>query len=334
VDHSRPTPPIDAVLSHLTVARRAVAALGVAALCAAPAAQAASYTSFWALGDSLSDDGNTYAESGGTTPQSPPYFEGRFSNGPVWAEYIAGDFQSANRAAGNFAYGGSTALPNPSNPVPSLQQQVQLFGASTGGLLGARPIVSLWSGSNDLIFGGIPTGTAVATGRAAANAVADSARALGAFGVRDVALFTLADLSGTPLYNLGGDPVAQARAARGTNAFNATLDRQIGRLEAEGIDVVRIDAHRLFNRLLADPEAFGVRDATFPCLVPGALPCTPQQALERAFWDPVHPNSVIHGEIANAVREQVAPIPLPAPLFLLAGGLALLGVLGRRRRAA
>jgi hypothetical protein len=77
-----------------------------------------------------------------------------------------------------------------------------------------------------------------------------------------------------------------------------------------------------------------VRDATFPCLVPGALPCTPQQALERAFWDPVHPNSVIHGEIANAVREQVAPIPLPAPLFLLAGGLALLGVLGRRRRAA
>jgi hypothetical protein len=43
---------------------------------------------------------------------------------------------------------------------------------------------------------------------------------------------------------------------------------------------------------------------------------------------------VIHGEIANAVREQVAPIPLPAPLFLLAGGLALLGVLGRRRRAA
>jgi outer membrane lipase/esterase len=308
-------------------ARRTLAALGVAAVCAASSAQAAPFTSFWALGDSLSDNGKTFAPS-------PPYFEGRFSNGPVWSEYIAGTFQAKGLAAGNFAFGGASALPNPASPVPTLGQQVQLFGANTAGLLGRRPVVSLWAGSNDLIFGGIPTGTAVATGRAAATAVADSARALGAFGVRDVALFTLADLGGTPRYNLSPDAREKARATRGTNAFNATLDRQIGALEAEGINVVRIDTHRLFNQLLADPERFGVRDVTFPCLVPNSAPCTAEQALERAFFDPVHPNSVIHGQIAGAVSQQIAPIPLPAPILLLVGGVAALGFVARRRRAA
>jgi outer membrane lipase/esterase len=313
----------------------ALAALGVAVVCSGAVAQAAPFTSFWALGDSLSDDGNTFERSGGTEPPSPPYFDGRFSNGPVWSEYIAGTFQAKGRAAGNFAFGGASALPNPESPVPTLGQQVQLFGSSTAGLLGRRPVVSLWAGSNDLIFGGIPTGTAVATGRAAATAVADSARALGAFGVRDVTLFTLADLGGTPRYNLSPDAREKARATRGTNAFNATLDRQIGALEAEGINVIRIDTHRLFNQLLANPERFGVRDATFPCLVDrNTAPCTPAQALERAFFDPVHPNSVVHGQIAGVVSQQIAPVPLPAPVLLLVGGIAALGVVARRRRAA
>ncbi len=37
------------------------------------------------LGDSLSDTGNFHQASGGI----PPYFNGRFSNGRVWVEYLA-----------------------------------------------------------------------------------------------------------------------------------------------------------------------------------------------------------------------------------------------------
>ena len=39
------------------------------------------------FGDEKSDNGNTYALY--HIPVSPPYWHGRFSNGPVWAEYLA-----------------------------------------------------------------------------------------------------------------------------------------------------------------------------------------------------------------------------------------------------
>src|SRR6188472_1030511 len=42
---------------------------------------------FWVFGDSLSDVGNTYAAAG--APLSPPYSNGRYSNGPVWHEQLA-----------------------------------------------------------------------------------------------------------------------------------------------------------------------------------------------------------------------------------------------------
>ena len=38
------------------------------------------------FGDSLSDNGNLYAAAG---VPGPPYFEGRFSNGPTWVEVLA-----------------------------------------------------------------------------------------------------------------------------------------------------------------------------------------------------------------------------------------------------
>jgi len=41
------------------------------------------------FGDSLSDSGNLFAATMGTTPP-PPYYQGRFSNGPVWVEDLAG----------------------------------------------------------------------------------------------------------------------------------------------------------------------------------------------------------------------------------------------------
>ena len=61
----------------------AVLALGMLA----PAPARAGLTQIVAFGDSLIDTGNLFAATG----QPPaPYFDGRFSNGPVWVEYLAG----------------------------------------------------------------------------------------------------------------------------------------------------------------------------------------------------------------------------------------------------
>ena len=62
------------------------ATIGLAALAASAGAQA--YSNLYIFGDSLSDTGNIFALTGGATPAAP-YFAGRFSDGPVWAETLA-----------------------------------------------------------------------------------------------------------------------------------------------------------------------------------------------------------------------------------------------------
>ena len=91
----------------------AAAALVVAALGAcATTASAQSYTRLVVFGDSLSDNGNLYAVTGGTQPLSPPYYQGRFSNGPVFTELLgfnAGRYTAGAPVTGsvNYAFGGA-----------------------------------------------------------------------------------------------------------------------------------------------------------------------------------------------------------------------------------
>ncbi len=297
---------------------------------AAEAASANRYTSFWALGDSLSDPGNLFAATGGASPAAP-YVGGRFSNGPVWAEHLAADFAAKGLATGNFAYGGAAVGPNPP-PARNLAAQIGDFAAASQGRLGKRPVVSLWFGANDL-FAAVPAGAAKPVGRLAAEGVAAGALALQAGGVRDVVLFNLPSLDKVPLYAFG-DADLREDARKGTKVFNRTLAKRAEGLRRAGMQVTEIDMDALFRELLDDPASFGVANAEIPCVIPGVRVCDlATEAPLLAFFDPVHPNGTVHGAIADVVRAEVAPVPLPLPALMLLAGLGGLGFAARRRRA-
>jgi len=60
-----------------------------------------------AFGDSTCDNGNgTYTLLNHTYPPSPPYYNGRFSNGPVFMEYLS---NILNATLYDYAYGGATS---------------------------------------------------------------------------------------------------------------------------------------------------------------------------------------------------------------------------------
>lgn len=84
-----------------------------------PVSHAASLNTFNHIiffGDSLTDNGNLYSAMIGFMPKSPPYFEGRFSNGPVWSELVNDHYQTQNITAENYAVGGETTyLHNPAS---------------------------------------------------------------------------------------------------------------------------------------------------------------------------------------------------------------------------
>lgn len=314
------------------------ALLGLAMLLAQPATAAiVDYTSLHVLGDSLSDDGNLHRLTFRRVPDSPPYWSGRFSNGPVWADYLAADFAAAGLPRSNHAYGGAKARTD-RDLIPDLGLQARLFRNTSGSRRGARPLVAIWAGANDLLEAGGARGIG-RVARGAADAVGSVAEDLAGRGVRDFVILNLPNLGRTPRF--AGDRLGRRSLARGSRIYNARLDLRVDGLRAAGSTVHAIDAFALFNALLADPEAFGVSDTTTPCLRSGRR-CAPEEERERAFFDPIHPATSIHAHLADAARARidppavavaaaVAPVPLPATGALLLAGLAALAGVFRVR---
>jgi outer membrane lipase/esterase len=128
-----------------------VVALSTSLLPIAALAQISGVTSF---GDSLSDNGNAFSVTGGTVPPSPPYFNGRFSNGPVWVENVISGF-NLSAASNNFAFGGATTgTVNTTNvALPGLTTELDRFLQTTPTVDPNRLFV-VWAGANDYLGGG------------------------------------------------------------------------------------------------------------------------------------------------------------------------------------
>ena len=109
------------------------------------------------LGDSLTDNGNLYAALK-IIPKSPPYFNGRFSNGPTWAEDLSKFYYDKLYIdAENYAVGGATAIVHDPlddsfvSPVTLTDQLYDYLGQS---LFNDKSTVlySIWIGANDYLY--------------------------------------------------------------------------------------------------------------------------------------------------------------------------------------
>jgi outer membrane lipase/esterase len=316
------------------------AAALAALLMAAPAAAAVlDYSSFHVLGDSLSDAGNVHDATRGAEPPSPPYWRGRFSNGPVWADRVIRRFRDAGLPTGNHAWGGAKSRGSTTAESLGLPAQAARYRALDEGRRGGRPLLGIWIGSNDILFA--DDGASIRrVGRLAADRVGDVATALVLGGVDDFLLFNLPDLGELPTYN--GDRAGARRATAGARAFNRELADQIDDLRDIGAEVRTVNTRVILDDILAHPRRYGLRDTDTPCLDADDNPCTPRQERRRAFFDELHPARQVHRAVADAALARIggaasaaatapAPVPLPAPAALLAAGLLALGLAARRR---
>ncbi len=325
-------------------------AVGIALLgSVAPAdAAPARYEEAYVFGDSLSDPGNLFALTG---QPGFPYVDGRFTNGAVWADYLAADFATANQTLRNYAFGLARVISpsvDPEEPATALPinlgDQVGRFLAETAGSVGQRAVGIVWMGANDAFRilddtaaqiaelqkadpGADTTPlvvNAVLEARLVAQTLAQAAQALRSGGLKDIVLMNLPDLGNIPLF--AGNAAGQALASAVTGNFNAAL----AAASFDGLKVTRIDMAGLFDALAEAPESFGVSNLLncFNQFDPSQGLCTDPD--QRAFFDLVHPNRVIHARVAEELRAVVAPLPLPAAAWLLLAGVGGLVVLRRR----
>ncbi|MFT3718604.1 SGNH/GDSL hydrolase family protein [Pseudorhodoferax sp.] len=313
-------------------------ALCLVCLLALPAAWAgqARYPVLYVFGDSLSDTGNDYLATKQLqiVPAIPPsdsphatYWQGRFTNGPVAAEYLwrlirrrpnaelapsLSDPTLQSKRALSFAFGGSTSAASTPTPmgftVPGLLGQVDLFTTALGSRQApAEALYMVWSGSNDYLQNQADSPYTVVGN------ITQAIRGLYAAGARHFLVPNLANLGITPMVQ------AQHQGPQFTQLskqHNALLKSALAALERElrPIRIVTVDIYTLSEIMLstglvsADPSAL---DYLLPdsgasnCLVvnPAACVDAPWAGFLSPFlfWDLMHPTTQVHGAIGTAM---------------------------------
>jgi phospholipase/lecithinase/hemolysin len=155
-----------------------------------PSPASNSFSQLYIFGDSLSDVVTVFRATGGLQPSSPPYFQGRYSNGRVWVEYLADRLHLSASQSTNFACGGATSGSERNSLVPGLLTQVQTFTQSRSEVQ-PDALYVLWAGANDYLQG---TGSATPPVENVTRAIA----ALNAIGARQFLVANLPDLGQLP----------------------------------------------------------------------------------------------------------------------------------------
>lgn len=282
----------------------ALAALTLAASAAlATAASAQSYGRLVVLGDSLSDNGNLYLASGGTQPPSPPYFQGRFSNGRVFTELLgfnAANFNGAVTGSINLAYGGSRTDNNVAFP-PGMRQQLTTY-LGRGGAFGANDLVSVLGGANN-IFQALPTAGVSTNPVAALTPTLTAAVADMNFLVNDIAGRGAGTILVTNLPRLGITPQfrtspAAALADYAGSTFNSSLQTALLTTAAArpGTNIILFDLAKVSDLLASSPGRFGLSNVTEACFNGVTVCANPDSYL---YFDGVHPTAAGHRLIAT-----------------------------------
>lgn len=275
---------------------------------ASPARESAPFSDVVSLGDSLSDTGNFHEATGGAYPPAP-YFDGRFCNGPVWNEYLAGKLGMELDPDRQFALGGSMTgnLNYNSTPpnfiLPGFEQQVDGVLAWNGRKkVDPRALYTVWIGANDF-FGWLASGSPDPTAmmQDGVDNTLEGIADLTAAGARYVVVINLPDLGKTPTV-LGFGATASAQISFLCATYNRMLDARLDVLEERGrLRIVRVDAFALINDMVANPAKYGFTNVTQQA-IQGLPAADPDQYL---FWDGVHPTTAAHEAVADEVHQQL-----------------------------
>lgn len=253
----------------------------------------------YVFGDSLSDIGNVYQATNGNSPPSPPYFKGRYSNGPIWVEYLADSLKLTSNLNNNFAYGGAKTGDSQQLP-PGILAQIQRFKAKNPA---ANPnaLYIIWAGANDYLGGATNTSVPI-------NNLATAVKRLAEIGAKNIVVVNLPDLGKLPA--TGTTERANLLSSL-TQRHNSGLAASLESLRQEFGDtnIRYVDVNALFNQVYNSPGKYGINNVTQPCFREGVICDRPNNYL---FWDGIHPSTAAHKLLVQLASSKLKATPKSA----------------------
>ncbi|KAG0370465.1 GDSL lipase/esterase [Gamsiella multidivaricata] len=284
------------------------------------------------FGDSFSDNGNVFELSHGSWPRSAFYYDGRFSNGPVWGDYISMDGR-INMT--NYAFGGATtdsetvqgySGANGDIPVPGFIQQIEDYYlqddyAPHTQEMNSTLFVINFQG-NDFYFNStIDTQTVLANIERGIDRLVD-------LGGRHLVVVENIDSGRLPCYQrnstLSKLKSAQSRkqhteyrdlmqrlaekhgrqARTGSSVFYNCMDSNSNSAVGKKVNIAFFDLFALFERLYEGRQLkrMGISDVVHGCVNEDATK-TCSDPGRHFYSDLFHPSTKVHREVANGLLQ-------------------------------
>jgi|GEM_PF-1183567 len=314
------------------------------------------YSNIYVFGDSLVDTGNifnvtTFAQESSALlgleipvlPPNPPYFAGRFSNGPIWIDNLANELEI------DLVNSTEVSVASPDSDIPATvtiidgnlvvspfldgnttNQSVNFgYGLATTGASGRGEVGSLIPGietqveffiadrlqanqpaDDDALYilwgGSNDYFAADADPELVVDNIETNIESLYNSGARDFLVVNLPDLGALPEAQNPLLPVSSEELTQLSDFHNTLLDSTVEELEdtLTGANITVLDANSLFDDILSNPEEFGLTNVTESFLDPATFTPTPgANPDEYLFFDTLHPTAAGHDLLSDYALE-------------------------------
>lgn len=273
------------------------------------------------FGDSLSDNGNLYEYMHHQLPQSPPYYEGRFSNGPVWAETLVKSYFKHNPAAHllDYAFGGAGVFNNISDDDEdtffTLGHEIDTYLLAHNGQASPDSLFVVWIGGNNYLS--LPEEKEETVLEVTSGIEKGLKRIIDA-GAKHILVMSLPDIGATPL----------ARELEAPDAFTTlselhnqqlTLNMQQLKQTYPQVHWMFFDTDKSFKEILAHAAQYSIENTQENCydallkapskqavfkIAASIRPnnMTVQDCNKYFFFDLLHPTERVHTITAQYIR--------------------------------
>ena len=277
-----------------------------------------SFSNLVVFGDSLSDAGNVFEASGGLFPPSPPFANGRFSNGDLIVDIIADEFGLPENTSyllggSNYAFAGATTgegtsftgffdiLPAPIE-VPNIAGQIDIYLSTQTPQ--ETDLFYILGGGNDIVFT-VGEGEQSPTPESLVDNITNNITELAQSGAKTFVVPNLPPLDIIPLFS-DESPETIATISNITNSFNQLLDQQLDTIATDlNVTIIEPDLNSIVTELIANADQLGFTNTTQSVIDfdSGLFIGDPN---EFFFWDFIHPTTAVNQIVATEVIENIS----------------------------